>query len=49
MLFKDITLSSPGTSLFEPPSGYTKYDSMQTMMQAVMMKQMGGGVLPLGR
>ena len=49
MIFKDITIATPGASLFEPPSGYTKYDSMPAMMQAMMMKQMGGGVLPPGR
>jgi len=49
MLFKDITFSKPGASLFEPPSDYTKYDSMQAMMQTVIMKQMGGGgALPPG-
>jgi hypothetical protein len=49
MHFKDITITTPGASLFEPPSGYTKYDSMPAMIQAVMVKQMGGGVLPPGR
>ncbi|MGA2853290.1 MAG: DUF4412 domain-containing protein [Verrucomicrobiota bacterium] len=49
MLYKDITLSKPDASVFEPPSDYTKYDSIQGMMQAFMMKQMGGGGLPFGR
>lgn len=44
MLYKDINLSKPDASLFEPPSNFTKYDSMQTMMQTVMMKRMGGGM-----
>ena len=49
MLFKDITISKPDASLFEPPSGYAKYDSMSAMMQAVILKQMGGGGgLPFG-
>ena len=49
MLFKDITISKPDASLFEPPSGYAKYDSMSAMMQAVILKQMGGGIgLPFG-
>jgi hypothetical protein len=50
MLYKNITFSKADASLFNPPSDYTKYDSMQAMMQAVMMKQMGGGGgLPSGR
>jgi len=51
MLYKDITTSKPDASVFEPPSDYTKYDSMQTMMQAIMMKRMGGGggLPPFGR
>ncbi|HWH70176.1 MAG TPA: DUF4412 domain-containing protein [Candidatus Sulfotelmatobacter sp.] len=52
MLFKDIDLSKPEASLFEPPTGFTKYDNMQAMMQQVMMKRMGGGMggaLPLPR
>ncbi|MGB7769415.1 MAG: DUF4412 domain-containing protein [Verrucomicrobiia bacterium] len=48
MLFKDIKLSKPDASLFNPPAGYTKYDSMPAMMQAEMMKHMGGGMMPGG-
>jgi hypothetical protein len=43
MLFKDITISTPDASLFEPPSAYTKYDSVQTLMRGQIMKRMGGG------
>ncbi|HWX20351.1 MAG TPA: DUF4412 domain-containing protein [Candidatus Binatia bacterium] len=43
MLFKDVKLSGPEASLFEPPSDFTKYDSMQTMMQQQMMKRFGAG------
>jgi len=43
MLFKDISFDKPGDTTFEIPSGYTKYDNMQTMMQTEMMKKMGGG------
>jgi len=43
MSFKNINLSKPAASLFEPPSDYTKYDSMQALMQEQMMKHMGGG------
>jgi hypothetical protein len=49
MLYKDIANTKPDASAFEPPSGYTKYDSMPAMLQAVMMKQIGGGALPFGR
>jgi outer membrane lipoprotein-sorting protein len=42
MSYSDISFSKPDASLFNPPAGYTKYDSMQEMMQAVMMKKMGG-------
>lgn len=44
MLFKDIVLAKPAASAFEVPAGYTRYDSMQTMMQTEMMKKMGGGM-----
>lgn len=40
--FKDVSFSKPEASLFDPPSEYTKYDSMGTMMQGIMMKRMGG-------
>jgi hypothetical protein len=43
ILFKDIKLGKPDASLFEPPADYTKYDSMQAMMQQVMMKRYGRG------
>ena len=43
MLFKNVSVAKPAASLFEPPSGYTKYDSIQSMMMQQMMKQMGGG------
>jgi hypothetical protein len=46
MLFKDVNLARPDAGLFDPPSNYTKYDSMQAMMQAVMMKRMGGMGMP---
>jgi hypothetical protein len=42
MLFRDLKLSKPGADLFDPPAGVTKYDSMQSMMQQIMMKQFGG-------
>ena len=44
--FKDISFSKPDASLFEPPTGYTKYGSVQEMMQTVMMKNIGGTGVP---
>lgn len=44
MLFKNISLTKPAASNFEPPTGLTKYDNVQTMMQTEMMKKMGGGM-----
>ena len=41
ILFKDVNLAKPDAGLFEPPSDYTKYDSIQTMMREQMMKHMG--------
>lgn len=43
MAFKNISTTKPDASLFEAPAGYTKYDNVQAMMQAEMMKKMGGG------
>ncbi len=42
MLFKNISLAKPAASTFEAPSGYTKYDNVQTLMQQQIMKRMGG-------
>ncbi len=42
--YTDISFSKPDASLFTPPTGFTKYDSVQEMMQSVMMKKMGGGM-----
>jgi hypothetical protein len=36
------SLEKPDAALFEVPSGYTKYDSVQGLMQAAMMKMFGG-------
>ena len=35
-------LETPEASLFEIPAGYTKYPSIQALMQAAMMKMFGG-------
>lgn len=42
MLFQDVNLSKPAADLFEPPADATKYESMQSLMQQVMMKRIGG-------
>jgi Domain of unknown function (DUF4412) len=44
MLYKNISFDKPAASLFEPPASYTKYDNMQTMMQAEVMKKMTSGM-----
>jgi hypothetical protein len=41
--FRDIKLGQPDAALFDAPSGLTKYDSAQQLMQTEMMKRMGGG------
>lgn len=44
--FTNIKFDKPAAALFELPSGYTKYGSMQEMMMGSMqqmMKNMGGG------
>jgi len=46
MSYSDISFSKPDASLFNPPADYTKYTGIQEMMQAVMMKKMGGMGLP---
>jgi hypothetical protein len=35
-------LEAPEASLFEVPGSYTKYPSVQALMQAAMMKMFGG-------
>ncbi len=42
MVFLDVKFDKPDAKLFDPPAGYTKYASQQELMQAVMMKRMGG-------
>ena len=50
MVFTSISFAKPDASQFEAPAGFTKYDSMQSMMQAVIMKRManqgGAGGMP---
>ena len=44
MLFKNVSLTKPAASLFDPPADFKKYDNVQQMMQQEMMKRMGGGM-----
>jgi len=41
--FKDIKFDKVEAAQFETPAGFTKYDSMQAMMQGEMMKRMPQG------
>lgn len=41
MKYKETKFEKPDSKLFEAPDGLTKYDSLQGMMQAEMMKRMG--------
>ena len=52
---RDIKLSAPDASLFDPPSDFKAYSSMQEMMMANMQRMMppsgmppGGAVPPQG-
>jgi hypothetical protein len=48
--YQDVGFAKPDASSFNPPTGYTKYDSVPEMMQSVMMKKLGGGMgLPTGQ
>jgi hypothetical protein len=42
MLFHDVSLTKPAADIFDPPANAAKYDSMQAMMQQIMMKRFGG-------
>ena len=42
--FTDVKLVKPDAKLFEAPAAFKKYTGIQEMMQAEMMKRMGGGL-----
>jgi len=42
MIFRNIKLESPAADRLQPPSGYKAYRSVPELMQAEMMKRMGG-------
>ena len=44
MLFKRIAFTPPAADTFEVPTGFTKYASVQSMMQAEMMKKVAGSM-----
>ncbi len=44
--FRDIKLSAPDASLFDPPSDYKQYGSMQELMMASMSRMMPPGGMP---
>ncbi|HEX7654430.1 MAG TPA: DUF4412 domain-containing protein [Verrucomicrobiae bacterium] len=43
--FKDVTFAAAAAGTFEVTTTYKKYTDIQTMMQEVMMKKMGGGMM----
>lgn len=38
MKFRQVQLTKPDPALFEPPADYTRFDSQQEMMQAILKK-----------
>lgn len=42
MFYREVKLQKPEARLFEVPASYTKYDSIEKLMQSAMMKMMGG-------
>jgi hypothetical protein len=43
MLFKNVKLEKPDAALFDPPKDNTRYESIQAMIQQVMLKRFSGG------
>lgn len=41
MLFRNVKLSKPDAALFDLPSNYKKYDSLEILMQHVVTEQLG--------
>jgi hypothetical protein len=42
LTYRDVRLAKPDAKLFEAPAGYTKYESMDKLMQAAMARMLGG-------
>jgi hypothetical protein len=43
MRFDTPSFDKPDAKLFEPPASYTRHENIQGLMQAAMMKMLGGG------
>jgi hypothetical protein len=43
MSFQNVSFQPASVSLFQPPSGYTRYDSPDDLLKAVFASRMGGG------
>ena len=41
--FQTPKLETPAATLFDLPTGYSKYDNIQALMQAAMMKMFSEG------
>ena len=41
IVYKDVKLAKPDAKQFDVPAGYTKYDSVEKLMQGAMMKMFG--------
>lgn len=46
MQYRDVKLVKPDAKQFEAPTGFTKYGSIEQLMQSAMMKMLGGGGAP---
>jgi hypothetical protein len=42
MTYREIQFARPDQKQFEAPSGFTKYDSMEKLMEGAMAKMVGG-------
>jgi hypothetical protein len=42
MKYSDVKLEKPDTKVFDPPAAYTKYSSVQSLVQTEMLKSSGG-------
>jgi hypothetical protein len=47
--YSDVKLAKPDAALFAPPAGFTKHANQQALMQAAMMRMMGGAGGPPGK
>lgn len=46
MQYRDVKLVRPDAKQFEAPTGFTKYGTIEQLMQSAMMKMLGGGGAP---